>query len=90
MRSITSVSIFGIKAQEQDRKAAMAEAAGDLEAAKAYRRKSVALKERCQGTVESRHHRNPTATDIHSNLGYAYSEANDLDKAESHLRRPCS
>ena len=27
----------------------------------------------------------PTATDIHSNLGYAYSEANDLDKAEWHL-----
>ena len=27
----------------------------------------------------------PTATDIHSNLGYMYSERNQLDKAEYHL-----
>ena len=27
----------------------------------------------------------PSAIDIHSNLGYAYSEANDLDSAEHHL-----
>ena len=27
------------------------------------------------------------ATDIHSNLGYAYQEANDLDTAEWHLKR---
>ena len=32
----------------------------------------------------------PTATDIHSNLGYAYSEANDLDKAEWHLTEAVS
>ena len=90
-----------IKAQGQDIKAAKAEAAGDLEAAKAYRQKSVALKNDAMAQWNHGIMARPTATDIHSNLGYAYSEAserdktkgdfaaaeNDLDKAEWHLKQ---
>jgi tetratricopeptide (TPR) repeat protein len=64
----------------------MAEAAGDIEAAKVYHQKSVALKEDAKAHWIHGISVRPTASDIHSNLGYVYSEANDLDKAESHLR----
>ncbi|MGO9114129.1 MAG: tetratricopeptide repeat protein [Thermoguttaceae bacterium] len=75
------------QAQEQDVKAAKAEAEGDLETAKAYRQKSVALKTDAKAQWNHGITSRPTATDIHSNLGYAYSEANDLDNAERHLTR---
>jgi tetratricopeptide (TPR) repeat protein len=75
------------QAQVQDAKAANAEAAGDLGAAKEFRQKSVALKDEAKVQWTHGVTVRPTATDIHSNLGYAYSEANDLDKAEWHLTR---
>ena len=76
---------FWQKAQEQDWLAAKAEAAGDLEAAKTFRQKSVALKNDAKAKWNRGVAIRPTASDIHSNLGYAYSEANDLDAAEYHL-----
>ncbi len=71
--------------QEQDMKAAKAEAEGDLVAAKTFHEKAVAYKE--DATAQWIHGitARPTATDIHSNLGYKYSESNELDKAEWHL-----
>ncbi|MGO9111129.1 MAG: tetratricopeptide repeat protein, partial [Thermoguttaceae bacterium] len=81
---------FGVflwqKAQEQDDNAAKAEADGNLDAAKAYHQKSVVLKNDAKAHWNRGIAIHPTATDIHSNLGYAYSEANDLDSAERHLR----
>jgi tetratricopeptide (TPR) repeat protein len=74
-------------AQKQEAKAAAAEAAGDLETAKACRQESAALKSDAMAQWLHGVTANPVATDIHSNLGYAYSEANDLDKAEFHLRK---
>ncbi len=74
------------KAQQQDFQAAKAETAGDLDAAKAFRQKSVALKNDAKAQWNRGITVNPKATDIHSNLGYAYSEANDLDSAERHLK----
>jgi tetratricopeptide (TPR) repeat protein len=74
------------KAQEQDWLAAKAEAAGDLEAAKASRRKSAGLKNDAKAKWKRGIIIRPTAPDIHSNLGFAYSDANDLDSAERHLR----
>jgi tetratricopeptide (TPR) repeat protein len=75
-----------IQAMKQESKAAQAEAAGDLETAKTCRQKSVALKDDAKAQWNAGVFANPAATDIHSNLGYAYYEANDLDSAERHLR----
>jgi len=74
------------KAQEQDNNAAKAEAAGDLEAAKAYHEKSVALKNDAKAHWIRGISIHPTATDIHSNLGFAYREEKNLDAAERHLK----
>jgi tetratricopeptide (TPR) repeat protein len=82
---------FGVQewklAQKQEAKAAAAEAAGDLETAKSCRQKCAALKNDAKAQWIHGVAANPQAWDIHSNLGYAYSEANDLNKAEFHLRR---
>lgn len=74
-------------AQDQDVTAAKAELAGDLEMVKTCRRKSVALKDEATDFWNRGVAANPNSSDIHSNLGYAYSEANDLDKAEFHSRK---
>ena len=73
------------EAQKQDVLAAKAEADGDLTSAAEFHAKSVALKD--DATAQWIHGitARPTATDIHSNLGYRYSESGDLDKAEWHL-----
>ena len=63
------------KAQDEDIEAAKAEAKGDLEAAKEHREKALALKEDAKAQWTHGITARPTATDIHSNLGYAYSEA---------------
>ncbi len=75
------------QAQQQDVAAARAEAAGDLETANACRQKSVSLKEDATALWNRGIAIRPTAADIQSNVGYAYSEANDLDKAEEHLTK---
>ena len=72
-------------AMTQNAKAAAAEAASDFKTAKACREKCVALKEDAKTQWIHGVKINPKATDIHSNLGYAYSDANDLDSAERHL-----
>ena len=74
-------------AQKQDFKAAEAEAAGDMETAKACRKKSTALKDEAMAYWQRGVASNPKYVDIHSNLGYFYSERNDLEKAEFHLRK---
>ena len=76
-----------MQAQVQDRKSAAAEVAGDSETAKACRKKSVALKDEAKAYWVRGITARPTATDILSNLGYAYSEANDLQHAEYYLKR---
>ena len=69
-------------------KAAKAEAAGDLKAAKACHEKAVAIKDDAKVQWNRGVTVNPNAADnIDSNLGYAYDEANDLDKAEWHLNK---
>ena len=90
-----------MQAQEQDRKVARAEAAGDAKRANKCRERSAAFEE---DAVKQWIHgitARPTATDIHSNLGYACSEFSErkrsrgklalagqyLDKAESHLTK---
>ena len=73
------------KAQDEDAEAAKAEAEGNLEAAKKCHEKAVALKVEAVAQWEHGIASRPTATDIHSNLGYYYSEINNLDKAEWHL-----
>jgi tetratricopeptide (TPR) repeat protein len=84
-------------AQKQERLAAAAVAAGDLETAKSCRQKSVALKNDAKAQWIHGIKVSPKASDIHSNLGYAYSEAwvqadspneakHYLDLAEHHLR----
>ncbi len=75
------------QAQEQDVKAGKAEAEGNAEEAKGYQTRSVALKKDAEAQWIHGITARPTATDIHSNLGYMYSERNDLDKAEWHLTR---
>ncbi len=71
-----------MRAQQQDAKATQAEAAGDLKQAKECRDKSAAFKDKAVQQwllgITSR----PTATDIHSNLGYAYSESSEREKAK--------
>ena len=55
--------------------AAKAEAEGDLKRRRRYHAKSVALKDDAMAQWIHGITARPTATDIHSNLGYAYSEA---------------
>jgi tetratricopeptide (TPR) repeat protein len=75
------------QAQKNDAEAAKAAATGDQAKADEYHQTSLALKADARTQwlhgISSR----PTATDIHSNLGYMYSEANDLDNAEKHLTK---
>ncbi len=73
------------EAQNEVRSAAAYEATGDLGAANACRQKSIALKDKARAYWNHGVTANPTDTDIHSNLGYAYSEAGDIDAAERHL-----
>ena len=85
-RAINDLGVsLWIQAEKQDMKAAVADAASDLATARSCREKSVALKH--EARVRWNHGITvcPTAIDIHSNLGYAYSDANDLDSAEHHL-----
>jgi tetratricopeptide (TPR) repeat protein len=87
-----------ILGQVQERNALAAEAAGDAKTAKACRKKADALKKEARGYWERGIISRPTASDMHSNLGYAYSEASSkaatseetgrlLDRAEYYLRR---
>jgi tetratricopeptide (TPR) repeat protein len=73
------------QAQDEEFEAVKAEAAGDLQAAKAHHQKALALKDDAKAQWNHGIAKRPLATDIHSNLAYAYTEANDLDKAEWHL-----
>jgi protein O-mannosyl-transferase len=73
------------EAQAQDAEAIKAEIAGDAQAAKKFHQKALALKADAKNQWNHGIRARSTATDIHSNLGYAYSEANDLDNAERHL-----
>ena len=75
------------EAQTQDAECSKAEAKGDMQTAKTCHEKSLALKARAKEQWNHGITAQPTATDIHSNLGYAYSEANELDKAEDHLKK---
>ena len=74
------------QAQEQDVKAGKAEAESDMEKAKAYREKAVALKDDAKAQWIHGITARPTATDIHSNLGYAYSEAATQAQADGRLK----
>ncbi len=58
-----------------------------METAKACRKKSTALKDEAMAYWQRGVASNPKYVDIHSNLGYFYSERNDLEKAEFHLRK---
>ena len=80
-----------------DREVREAEAKGDPETAKACHEKALAAAKAChEKALELKDNAKsqwkhgitarPAATDIHSNLGYAYQEANDLDAAEAHLK----
>jgi len=67
------------EAQEQDSKAAKAEVAGDLAAAKTYRDKAVALKQDAE--VKWMHGDNPRRA-----ITWDYSLADRLDSDERHMR----
>jgi protein O-mannosyl-transferase len=73
--------------QQKDVEMAKAAAEGDQAAADELHKQAAARKaqasEQWLHGIASR----PTATDIHSNLGYKYSEENNLDKAEYHLKK---
>ena len=75
------------QAQKHDAAAAKADAEGDAKTAKAEHEKSVALKEDAMAQWIHGITQRPTATDIHSNLGYAYSEASERDKATNNLEK---
>jgi tetratricopeptide (TPR) repeat protein len=76
-----------LQAQQQDARATKAEAAGDLKQAKECRDKSEALKnDAVQQWVRGITSR-PTATDIHSNLGYAYSDSSAREEAKGNLAK---
>ena len=72
-------------AQDEDRLAQVDEAEGNTADAAVHRAKSKALKDNAAAQWLHGIAARPTATDIHSNLGYMYSERNELDKAEHHL-----
>jgi tetratricopeptide (TPR) repeat protein len=74
------------QANAQEHKAVQAEAAGNMEEAKSCRRKSGDLKNDAKALWIRGITINPDAVDIQSNLGYAYSDARDVDAAERHLR----
>jgi len=73
------------EAQEDDLKAAKAEADGNVEEAKEWREKAVAMKNDAKSQWMHGIATRPGATDIHSNLGFAYQEEKNLDAAERHL-----
>jgi len=76
-----------MRAQQQDAKATEAEAAGDLKQANEFRDKSTALKDKAvQQWIHGITSR-PMATDIHSNLGYAFSEAHSREKAKGNYAK---
>ena len=72
-------------AQQYDVIASKAAAEGNIPVAEEAKKQSKATQRRRYSAVDSRHRFHSTATDIWSNLGYAYSECNDLDKADSCL-----
>ena len=72
---------------DQDALAAKAEAEGKPAEAAEFRAKAKAFKENAKAQWMHGIHARPTATDICSNLGYAFSEANNLDEAEKYLRK---
>jgi tetratricopeptide (TPR) repeat protein len=74
------------KGQDEDILSEKAKVLGDMEGANAHHQKALAFKADAAAQWTHGITVRPTATDIHSNLGYMYSEANDLDKAEHHLR----
>jgi len=74
------------EAQEQDLQAKKAEARGDAAAAKEFREKEAALKSDAKKQWEHGIRARSGATDIHSNLGFAYQEEKNLDAAEVHLK----
>ena len=74
------------QAQIQDVKAGKAEAEGDPQTAKDCRQKAVALKDDAKAQWIHGITARSTATDIHSNLGYAYSEAASAAEAEGRLK----
>ena len=74
-------------AQRQDARVPKAVLSGDMETAKTCREKSAALKDEAKDYWKRGVSANPRSSDIHSNLGYAYAEVDDLDKAEFHLRK---
>ncbi len=75
------------KAQDEDVEGAKADVAGDPEAAKTHHAKSIAFKEDAMAQWIHGITARPTATDIHSNLGYAYSEASTIAKGEGERAR---
>ena len=85
-RAINDLGVaYWIQSEKQDKKAAAAEAAGDRKEAESCRRGSAALKDRAMAQWRHGISVSPGALDIYSNLGYAYSQANDLDTAENYL-----
>ena len=86
--STTTASIFGSRARSKTRKRRRRKPRATWTRRQTCHQKSVALKDNAKAQWIHGITARPTATDIHSNLGYAYSEANDLDKAEWHLNRP--
>ncbi len=85
------------QAQQQEATAATEDARGDQETAKARRQLVATLKKQAIGYWRHGLEVRPTASDIHSNLGYAYSEAaadataptdvdRNLDLSEKYLR----
>jgi tetratricopeptide (TPR) repeat protein len=75
------------QAENEDAEAAKAEAAGDMETAKARRQKSARLKDDAKAQWIHGVTVSPTATDIHRNLGYAYAEASSVAQAAGDLKQ---
>ena len=76
-----------VQAQGQELKAAAAEAAGDQKAAKLCRQTCAVLKDQARAYWRHGIASRPTSSGILSNLGYAYTNANDLENAEYYLKR---
>jgi tetratricopeptide (TPR) repeat protein len=74
-------------AQEQDRRAAAAAAAGDGKTASMCRQRCADLKDQARAYWRRVIALRPNACDILSNLGYAFTDANNLEQAEFYLRR---
>ena len=74
------------KAQDEDLEGTKAEVKGDREAAKSHHEMALALKADAKAQWIHGITTRPTATDIHSNLGYCYSEAASQAEAEGRLK----